>query len=140
METWNFKRFVMLKKFLRINGKYGRNSFRHIKRTAIGLDSIPYTVWKGDAELFALVLTKVWNISFKTYTWPVSWKRFNIKPQSKVKMPKENSDYGGIDISPVLERAFRGLFAVSMRTIVLNVTWGHASWRTERVVVVLMLW
>ena len=117
----------MIKKFLRINGKYGRNSFRHIKRTAIGLDSIPHTVWKVHAELFALLLTKVWNLSFKTYTRPVSWKRFNIKPLSKVEMPKENSDYGGIDISPVLERAFRGLFAVCMRAIVLNVTWGHAS-------------
>ena len=89
----------------------------------MGLVSIPYTVWKGHAELFALVLTKVWNLSFKTYTWPVSGKRFNIKPQSKVEMPKENSDYHGINISPVLARALKGLFAVYMRTIVLNVTW-----------------
>ena len=108
--------------------------------TLLDIDSMQYTVWKGHAEPLALVLTKVWNFSFKTYTWPVSWKRFNIKPLSKVEMPKENSDYHGINISPVLARALKGLFAVYMRTIVLNVTWGHVSWRTEKVVVVLMLW
>ena len=35
------------------------NSRRHIKRIAIGPESIPYTVWKGHAELLARVLTKV---------------------------------------------------------------------------------
>ena len=51
------------------------NSLRHIKKTAMGPDSIPYTVWKDHVELLAPVLTKVWNLSLKTYTWPVSWKR-----------------------------------------------------------------
>ena len=72
------------------------NSLRHKKKTAMGLDSIPYTVWKDHAELLAPVLTKVWNLSFKTYTWPLSWKRSNINPIAKVDMPKENSDYRGI--------------------------------------------
>ena len=72
----------------------------------MGPDSIPYTVWKDHAELLAAVLTKVWNLSLKTHTWPVSWKRSNINPILKVEMPKENSDYRGINITPAIARAF----------------------------------
>ena len=76
----------------------------------MGPDSIPYTVWKDHAELLAPVLTKVWNLSLKTYTWPVSWKRSNINPIPKVDMMKENSDYRGINITPVIARAFKRTF------------------------------
>ncbi|XP_028414902.1 uncharacterized protein LOC114537989 [Dendronephthya gigantea] len=82
------------------------NTLKLIKRTAMGPDSIPYTVWKDHAELLTPVMTKVWNLSLKTHTWPVSWKRSNIDPLAKVELPKENNDYRGINITPVIARAF----------------------------------
>ena len=36
----------------------------------------------------------------------MSWKRLNINPIPKVDIPKEKSDYRGINITPVITRAF----------------------------------
>ena len=36
----------------------------------------------------------------------MSWKRSNINPIVKVEMPKENSGYRGINITPVIARAY----------------------------------
>ena len=82
------------------------NTLQRIKKTATGPDAIPYTVWKDHAELVTPVVTWVWNLSLKTHTWPRSWKRSNINPLPKVEVPKEKSDYRGINVTPVIARAF----------------------------------
>ena len=82
------------------------NTLQRIKKTATGPDAIPYTVWKDHAELVTPVVTWVWNLSLKTHTWPRSWKRANITPLPKVEVPKEKSDYRGINVTPVIARAF----------------------------------
>ena len=48
----------------------------------------------------------MWNLSLTTHSWPDSWKRANINPLPKIDLPKENSDYRGINVTPVIARAF----------------------------------
>ena len=85
------------------------NCLTHLKNTATGPDLIPSWVWKDHAEILAPVVTKIWNLSLSTHTWPTSWKRANIKPLPKVDIPKSNQDYRGISITPVIARAFERL-------------------------------
>ena len=48
-------------------------------------------------------------MSLRMHTLPMSWKRStgNINPIPKVDIPKEKSDYRGINITPVIARAFQ---------------------------------
>ena len=48
----------------------------------------------------------MWNLSLSTHSWPGSWKRANINPLPKVDFPKASSDYRGINVTPVIARAF----------------------------------
>ena len=82
------------------------NILQRIKKTATGPDATPYTVWKDHAELVTPVVTWVWNLSLKKHTWPRLWKRSNINPLPKVEVPKEKSDYRGINVTSVIARAF----------------------------------
>ena len=82
------------------------NTLRNLKKTATGPDQIPYWLWKDQAEIFTPIVTRLWNLSLSTYTWPKSWKRANINPLPKVDIPKEKGDYRGINITPVIARAF----------------------------------
>ena len=52
------------------------------------------------------VITHNWNLSLATHSWTTSWKRANINPLPKVEVPKENSHYCCINITPVIARAF----------------------------------
>ena len=82
------------------------NSLTRIKRTASGPDNKPFWIWKDYAKLLTPVITQVWNLSLSTHSWPDSWKRANINPLPKIDLPKENSDYRGINVTPVIARAF----------------------------------
>ena len=82
------------------------NILAKLKRTATGPDEIPYWFWADHAELLTPVITHIWNLSLATHSWPTSWKRANINPLPKVEVPKENSHYRGINITPVIARAF----------------------------------
>ena len=62
-------------------------------------------VWKEHAEILTPILSHTWNLSLRTHTWPMSWKRSKIR-YTKVDIPKEKSDYRGINITPVIARAF----------------------------------
>ena len=81
-------------------------SLGKIKRTVTGPDGIPFWVWKEHAEILTPILSHIWNLSLHTHTWPMWWKRSNINPIPKVDIPKEKSDYRGINITPVIARAF----------------------------------
>ncbi|KAJ7383331.1 hypothetical protein OS493_028878 [Desmophyllum pertusum] len=59
-----------------------------IKKTATGPDLIPHWIWKDHAEILTKVVSKVWNLTLVTHSWPASWKRSNINPLPKVDIPK----------------------------------------------------
>ena len=82
------------------------NVLRGLKKTATGPDQIPYWVWKDQAEIFTPIVTSLWNLSLSTHTWPKSWKSANINPLPKVEIPVGNGDYRGINVTPVIARAF----------------------------------
>ena len=65
-----------------------------------------YWIWRDHAEIFAEVITKVWNLSLSTHTWPKIWKRANINPLPKNDSPVEDGDFRGINVTPVIARAF----------------------------------
>ena len=81
-------------------------SLGKIKRTATAPDSIPFWVWKEHAEILSPILSYTWNLSLRRHTWPISWERSNINPIPRDDIPKEKSDYRGINITPVIARAF----------------------------------
>ena len=82
------------------------NALSKIKRTATGPDGIPYWVWKNHADILAPVIENVWNLSLRKQHWPSSWKKSNISPIPKVAVPVEDTDFRGINITPVITRAF----------------------------------
>ena len=82
------------------------NLLSALKRTATGPDQIPYWVWKEHTEIFTPLITKIWNLSISTQCLPSSWKRPIIIPLPKVDVPKAHGDYRGINITPVIARAF----------------------------------
>ena len=82
------------------------NTLSRLKKTATGPDQIPYWLWKDQAEIFSPIITRVWNLSLSTHSWPTSWKRANINPLPKVDFPQGRGDYRRINITPVIARAF----------------------------------
>ena len=77
-----------------------------IKRTATGPDGIPFWVWKEHAAIFIPVVEMLWNKSMAHQSWPQRWKEANINPLEKVDIPSEYADYRGINVTPVIARAF----------------------------------
>ena len=76
------------------------------KRTATGPDEIPFWIWKDYADVFAPVITTIWNDSLRNSEWPTSWREANVQPLPKVETPIECSHFSGINITPVIARNF----------------------------------
>ena len=81
-------------------------NLKHLKKTATGPDNIPFWVRRDNADIFTPVIHKIWNMSLEHSIWPSSWRRANVNPLPKVDIPKNKSDYRGINITPVIARAF----------------------------------
>ena len=95
------------------------NTLSSLKKTATGPDEIPLWLLKEHAELLTPVISYVWNLSLSTHSWPESWKRANISPLAKVDVPKENGDFRGISVTPVIARAFeRVVYNTHVRRVV----------------------
>ena len=77
-----------------------------IKKTASGSDEIPFWVWRDYADELAPVVLHLWNLSLRTQTWPMVWKEANIDPLPKIDIPVKDSDYRGINVTPIIARAF----------------------------------
>ena len=59
------------------------------------------------------------NLSLRFSTWPLSWKRAHVTPLPKVDVPKGKTDYRGINITPVIARAFeRSVYNIYARDTV----------------------
>ena len=66
-----------------------------------------------------MIYHSVGGLSLRTYTCPRSWKRSNINPLPKVEVPKEKSDYRGINVTPVIARTFQKVvFNANARDVV----------------------
>ena len=53
-----------------------------------------------------------------THSWPGSWKRANISPLPKVDEPKENGNFPGISVTPVIARALeRAVYNTHVRRV-----------------------
>ena len=52
------------------------------------------------------MVAKIWNLCLQTHAWPSSRKSANVTPLPKVEIPKENGDFRGINITPVIASAF----------------------------------
>jgi len=82
------------------------NTLRKIKKTVTGPDCIPYWIWRDQTEIFTEVITKGWNHSLSTHTWPMVWKRANINPLPKTDIPVKDDDFRCINVTTVIARAF----------------------------------
>ena len=82
------------------------NCLQHLKKTTTGPDLIPLWVWRDHAEIFTPLICKILNLYLRLSTWSLSWKRAHATPVPKVDVPKRKTDYGGINIAPVIARAF----------------------------------
>ena len=66
-----------------------------------------------------MIYHSVGGLSLRTYTCPRSWKRSNINPLPKVEVPKEKSDYRGINVTAVIARTFQKVvFNANARDVV----------------------
>ena len=116
------------------------NLLRNLKETATGPDQIPYWLWKEQAEIFTPIATTLWYLSLSTHTWPKSWKRENINLLPKVDIPNEKGDYRGINITPVIARAFEKRDTGPMPKVSLKTSLVTRNSHTESEVAVLMLY
>ena len=74
-----------------------------LEKTATGPHQLPFWIWKDHAEILTPVVTKMWNLSVGMAG---SWKSANINPLHKVEISKDNGDFRGINITPVIARTF----------------------------------
>ena len=81
-------------------------SLATIKKTASGSNEIPFWVWQDYADELAPVVLHLWNLSLHMQTWPMVWKEANVDPLPKIDIPVKVSDYRGINVTPIIARAF----------------------------------
>ena len=90
------------------------NTLSNLKKTATGPDKILSWLLKEHAELLTPVIFYVWNLSLATH----SWKQANISSLPKIDVPKENGDFRGISVTPVIVRAFeRAVYNTHVRRV-----------------------
>ena len=76
------------------------------------------------------IIHKIWNLSLRSSTWPSSWKRANVNPLPNVDMPKDKTEYRGINITPVIARAFeKSVYNTHTRVIVEQSLSQFAYWK-----------
>ena len=114
------------------------NCLQHLKKTATGPDLIPFWVWRDHAEIFTPLIGKIWNLSLRFSTWPSSWKRAHVTPLPKADVPKGKKDYRGINITPVIARAFEKSCKTFTRGTLLSNIWTQLSLPTGQGRAVLM--
>ncbi|XP_048578062.1 uncharacterized protein LOC116601437 [Nematostella vectensis] len=102
-----------------ISERYVWQCLQHLKNTATGPDLIPSWIWKEHAEIFTSIICKIWNWSLESSVWPSSWKRAHVTPLPKVDVPKGKTEYRGINITPVIARAFeKAVYNIHVRETV----------------------
>ena len=101
---------------LKVSERQVWTCLQHLKKTTTGPDHIPVWVWRDHAEIFTPLICKIWNLSLRFSTWPSSWKRAQVIPSPRL---KGKTDYRGINITPVIARAFeRSVYNIYARDTV----------------------
>ena len=85
------------------------------------------------------MVAKLWNLSLQTHAWPSSWKSANKTPLPKVEIPKENGDFRGINITPVISRAFENVVYKSYVKNIVESSLSSTQFAYRKVAVVLAL-
>jgi len=79
---------------------------RKCKKTAPGLDSVPYWFFRECWVLVALAVTYLFNLSLSSGRPAVHWKKSIISPVAKTAKPSTFSDLHPISLTPILSRLF----------------------------------
>ena len=82
------------------------NALTKLKRTTTGPDNILFWIWKDHAELSHSSNHSSVEFIVINSLMAGSWKRANINPLPKVDFPKADSNYSGLNVTPVTARAF----------------------------------
>ena len=89
------------------------NALIKLKRTATGPDNIPFWIWKDQAELLTPVINQVWIfIVINSLMAGFLEERANINSLPKVDFPKADSDYRGINVTPVIASPLRKSYII----------------------------
>ena len=83
-----------------------QNMLRKCKKTAPGLDNVPYWFFRECWFLVAPVVTYLFNLSLRSGCPPVHWKKSVISPVPKTAKPSSFSDLRPISVTPILSRLF----------------------------------
>ena len=82
-------------------------------------ESLKTSLCREQAEIMTLVIHKIWNQSVKSSTWCSFWKRANVIPPPEFDMPKDKTEYRGINITPVIARGFqKSEYSIHARDVV----------------------
>ena len=76
----------------------------HLRKTATGVDKLPFWALKFGADFISRPITALINMSIHAFTVPTQWKVANITPVPKNKSPVGPVDYRPISITSVLSR------------------------------------
>jgi gmma-aminobutyric acid receptor subunit gamma/cGMP-dependent protein kinase 2 len=76
------------------------------KKTAPGVDEIPYWFIRNCSFQIAPIVTHIFNLSLRTGKPPANWKQALVTPVPKVNKPASFSDFRPISVTPLLSRIF----------------------------------
>ena len=79
-----------------------QNMLRKCKKTAAGLDNVPYWFFRECWMLVAPAVTYLFNLSLSSGRPPVHWKKSIISPVPKTAKPSTFSDLHPISVTPIL--------------------------------------
>lgn len=74
------------------------------KKTAPGIDDLPYWFFRNCSFQLAPVVTHIFNLSLRIGRPPDNWKKALITPLPKVSKPTNLSDFRPISVTPILSR------------------------------------
>ena len=80
-----------------------------VKKTAAGVDKLPYWLFRECADSLTPVVTHVFNVILSSGTPPSAWKRAIVTPIPKVSQPKDYQDLRPISVTSILSRLFERL-------------------------------
>jgi hypothetical protein len=72
------------------------------KKTAPGIDDLPYWFFRNCSFQLAPVVTHIFNLSLRIGRPPDNWKKALITPLPKVSKPTNPSDFRPISLTPIL--------------------------------------
>ena len=81
--------------------------------------SLYFLIWKDHAEILTPVVTKIWKLSLKTYTYQVHG-RVQITNFAQKLRPQGNNDFRGIDITRVIAKALEKVMYNSLSVCLLG--------------------